>query len=68
MSKIKLLFIIYAYCLNKTTKTINELTNEQPSSHFFLTDPLQKLDHLIFNMMETALFSFKVHQNAWLKG
>ena len=40
MSKIKLLFIIYACCLNKTTKTINELTNEQPSSHFFLTDPL----------------------------
>ena len=40
MSKIKLLFIIYACCLNKTTKTINELTNEQPRSHFFLTDPL----------------------------
>ena len=40
MSKIKLSFIIYACCLNKTTKTINKLTNEQPSSHFFLTDPL----------------------------
>jgi len=40
ISKIKLSFIIYACCLNKTTKTINELTNEQPRSHFFLTDPL----------------------------
>ena len=30
----------FACCLNKTTKTINKLTNEQPSSHFFLTDPL----------------------------
>ena len=40
MSKIKLFFIIYACCLNKTTKTINELTNEQPRSHYFLTDPL----------------------------
>ena len=40
MSKIKLSLIIYACCLNKTTKTINKLTNEQPSSHFFLTDPL----------------------------
>jgi len=40
MSKIKLLLIIYVCCLNKTTKTINELTNEQPRSHFFLTDPL----------------------------
>ena len=35
MSKIKLFFIIYACSLNKTTKTINKLTNEQPSSHFF---------------------------------
>ena len=41
MSKIKLLFIIYVCCLNKTTKTINKLTNEQPRSHFFFTDPLQ---------------------------
>ena len=40
MSKIKPSFIIYACCLNKTTKTINELTNEQPRSQFFLTDPL----------------------------
>ena len=40
MSKNKLSFIICACCLNKTTKTSNELTNEQPSSHFFLTDPL----------------------------
>ena len=40
MSKIKLLFIIYACCLNKTTKTVNELTNEQLRSHFFLTDHL----------------------------
>ena len=40
MSKIKLLLIFYVCCLNKTTKTINELTNEQPRSHFFLTDPL----------------------------
>ena len=40
ISKIKLSFINYACCLNKTTKTINKLTNEQPSSHFFLTDPL----------------------------
>merc|ERR1712081_88409 len=43
MSKIKLLLIIYVCCLNKTTKTINELTNEQPRSHFFLTDPLSSL-------------------------
>ena len=43
MSKIKLLLIIYACCLNKTTKTIDKLTNEQPSSHFFWTDPL--FDH-----------------------
>ena len=42
MSKIKLSFIIYACCLNKRTKTINKLKNEQPSSHFFLTDPLSK--------------------------
>ena len=40
MSKIKFSFIIYACCSNKTTKTINNLTNEQPCSHFFLTDPL----------------------------
>ena len=40
MSKIRLSFIIFACCLNKTLKTINRLTNEQPSSHFFLTDPL----------------------------
>ena len=40
MSKIKLSFIIHAYCLNKTTKAINKSTNEQPSSHFFLTDPV----------------------------
>ena len=43
MSKIKFLFFIYACCLNKTTKTINKLTNEQPSSHFFLTDPLRTI-------------------------
>ena len=43
MSKINITFIIYACCLNKTTKTINKLTNEQPSSHFFLTDPLSLL-------------------------
>ena len=42
MSKIKLFFIIYACSLNKTTKTINKLTNEQPRSHFFLTDPLHE--------------------------
>jgi len=42
MSKIKLSFIIYAGFLNKTTKTTNNLTNEQPSSHFFPTDPLCK--------------------------
>ena len=40
MSKIIFSFIIYTCCLNKTTKTINKLTNEQPRSHFFLTDPL----------------------------
>ena len=40
MSKNKLSVIIHECCLNKTTKTINKLTNEQPSSHFFLTDPL----------------------------
>ena len=34
---------IYAYCLNKTTKTINKLTNEQLRTHFFLNDPL--FDH-----------------------
>ena len=43
ISKIIFSFIIYACCLNKTTKTINKLTNEQPSSHFFLTDPLSLL-------------------------
>ena len=43
-SKIKFSFIIYACCLNKTTKAINELTNEQPRSHFFLTDPLHRLE------------------------
>ena len=32
--------IIHACFLNKTTKTISRLTNEQPSSHLFLTDPL----------------------------
>ena len=40
ISKIKFWSIIYACCLNETTKTIDKLTNEQPSSHFFLTDPL----------------------------
>ena len=35
MSKIKHSVIVYACCLNKTTKTMNKLTNEQPSSHFF---------------------------------
>ena len=45
MSKIKLLLIFYVCCFNKTTKTINELTNEQPSSLFFLTDPLHKINH-----------------------
>ena len=42
MTKIKLSFIIYACCLNKTTTKINKLTNEQLSSHFLLTDPLLK--------------------------
>ena len=32
--------MICACCLIKTTETINKLTNKQPSSHFFLTDPL----------------------------
>ena len=36
MLKIQFSFIIYACCLNKTTKTINKLTNEQPSSHFLV--------------------------------
>ena len=40
VSKIIFSFIIYAYCLNKRTETINKLKNEQPSPHFFLTDPL----------------------------
>ena len=52
MSKIELSFIIYACCLNKTTKTTNELTNEQPSSHFFLTDPLS---YLISDKISTTL-------------
>ena len=47
MSKIELSFIIYACCLNKTAKTTNKLTNEQPSSHFFLTDPLFFLSFVV---------------------
>ena len=38
--KIIFSFITYACCLNKMRKTIDKFTNEQPSSHFFLTDPL----------------------------
>ena len=44
ISKIIFSFIIYACCLNKTRKTIIKLTNEQPSSHFFLTNPLFPLE------------------------
>ena len=54
MSKIKLLFIIYACCLNKTTKTLNKLTNEQPSSHFFLTDPLYDIWDMLNTMQKNA--------------
>ena len=57
MSKIQLSFIIYPCCLNKSTKTINKLTNEQPSSHFFLTDPLCTL-HAMLPLFWTF---YKIH-------
>merc|ERR1711954_416089 len=53
MSKIKLSVIVYACCLNKTKK-MNKLTNEQPSSHFFLTNPLHHQQH---QLCESARFS-----------
>ena len=58
MSKIKLSLIIYACCLNKTIKTINKLTNEQPSSHFFLTDPLLSCDDYVSKAINASLIVF----------
>ena len=56
MSKIKLSVVIYACCLNKTTKTINKISNEQPSSHFFLTDPLFELKIIFMTRLCHPLF------------
>ena len=60
MSKIKLSVIVYACCLNKTTKTMNKLTNEQPSSHFFLTNPLHHQQHQQHQLCESARFSSRI--------
>ena len=62
ISKIIFSFIIYACCLNKTTKTINKLTNEQPRSHFFLTDPLlpRPSISLMFNYSKCLSFHLSV--------
>ena len=54
--KNQIFFIIYACSLNKTTKTINELTNEQPRSHFFLTDPLFLLLVLLSWCWKTVVY------------
>ena len=49
--------------MNKTTKTINELTNEQPRSHFFLTDPLS----LMFFELESCAWSQNTQFCSFLK-
>ena len=64
ISKIKLSFIIYACCLNKTTKTINKLTNEQPSSHFFWLTPYIKSMVGWFSKNWKTFYIFSVFTNA----
>ena len=67
ISKIIFSFIIYACCLNKTTKTINKLTNEQPSSHFFLTDPLFYIKFNI-NLSIDVVILYYVYFTSMFKG
>ena len=59
ISKIKLSFIICACCLNKTTKTINKLTNEYPSSHFFWLTPYQNIISILEHVFDpfSVIFS-----------
>ena len=70
ISKIIFSFIIYACCLNKTTKTINTLTNEQPSSHFFLTDPLfirNYFKHIFFRFISIKIEKINEQMKAFSK-
>ena len=67
------------YWKYQITKTTNKLTNEQPSSHFFLTDPLlniylvrnRKIESLstggqIFSTSYVAITSFSELEWAWI--
>ena len=52
--------IVYACCLNNTTKTMNKSTNEQPSSHFFFINPLYHQQHQQHHLCESARFSSRI--------